>query len=253
MGILNRRPPVNGKKKKYLPNNPCIQDLFFTSLFSDPLVELQFTSQHGWRLSCQDFSLHVRAELGIDFLEGKYAFRSRQVSSAKEAILRAVGSYKAKKPLHICDATGGLGMDSLVLAQQGCKVTCIERSPYLALLLHDAMYRYLCSSKKILQLNIVFTDAITYLSSLASAHFDVIYLDPMYPMRDQSALSQQPIRLVRNLVGDDHDADSLFALARKVACTRVVVKRPMHAISLGNEPPHHQIKQKNHRFDVYVI
>jgi 16S rRNA (guanine1516-N2)-methyltransferase len=81
---------------------------------------------------------------------------------------------------------------------------------------------------------------------------DVIYLDPMYPHKEKSALVKKEMRVFQSLVGEDLDADALLAPAIALAKYRVVVKRPSYAPPLANKKPSTSINMKKNRFDVYV-
>ncbi len=70
---------------------------------------------------------------------------------------------------------------------------------------------------KLLKLELIETDAQIYLATLKK-QFDVIYMDPMYPIRKKSALLKKEMRILRRLVGDD-DASQLLALALKKQST----------------------------------
>ena len=89
------------------------------------------------------------------------------------------------------------------------------------------------------------------LSKLAQ-EVDVVYLDPMYPHRDKSALVKKEMRVFQSLVGADLDADGLLAPALALATKRVVVKRPDYAEDLDGVKPNTVIETKKNRFDVYV-
>jgi len=82
---------------------------------------------------------------------------------------------------------------------------------------------------------------------------DTIYLDPMYPHKRKSALNKQEMRIIRSLVGDDHDAGKLLDSALLHACNRVAVKRPKGAPLLNEKQPSHAIIMKNSRYDVYMV
>ena len=81
---------------------------------------------------------------------------------------------------------------------------------------------------------------------------DVVYLDPMYPHKQKSALVKKEMRVFQYLVGADSDADKLISPALQLAKKRVVVKRPDYAEYLCKKPPHFSRKTKNHRFDIYM-
>ena len=61
------------------------------------------------------------------------------------------------------------------------------------------------------------------------------------------------MRIIRELVGDDTDADRLLQSALLYAAKRVVVKRPKGAPLLDDQSPTHVIKMKNSRYDVYMM
>ena len=81
---------------------------------------------------------------------------------------------------------------------------------------------------------------------------NVIYLDPMYPHRKKSSLVKKEMRIIRQLVGDDPDADDLLFYALQTDIKRIVVKRPKNAPFLGNKKPTTCLKEKNSRFDIYL-
>jgi len=172
----------------------------------------------------------------------------------RQPLAKAISSRgKRDHPLHVLDATAGLGEDTWLLACLGYRVTAIERSPVVATLLQNGLDRAMridpCTAQRITLLT---TDARHWLAHLDpdSPAPDVIYLDPMYPPKRKTALSRLPIRLIRQLVGHDLDAGELFELAIQTAARRVVVKRPMHAPPIANQPAVSH-KGKSIRYDVY--
>jgi 16S rRNA (guanine1516-N2)-methyltransferase len=80
----------------------------------------------------------------------------------------------------------------------------------------------------------------------------VVFLDPMFPPREKSALVKKEMRAFHDVVGADDDADALLAPALALAKHRVVVKRPGYAEFLAGKKPTMSIEGKNNRFDVYV-
>lgn len=196
---------------------------------------------------------HARLNpLSIDFLAGKHRHRLQFGGGRGQAIARAVGLRAHYFP-SIIDATAGLAQDSFVLASLGCHVQLLERSPILAALIADALDRArpelpFCEHMKLSCVN-----AISYLETLqASDYPDVIYLDPMFPGRQKSALVKKEMRICRDLVGDDLDAPTLLTIALQRACKRVVVKRPRLADTINDIKPHHQLIGKSCRFDIYI-
>lgn len=192
--------------------------------------------------------------LFVDFVQGKNGFRLSQNCTIKQPLARAAGIKPGFRPT-ILDGTAGLGSDSFVLASLGCNVTMCERSPIIGALLEDGLHRAKKDSRTaeivIKHTNLVLEDTQTYLHK-HSAAFETIYLDPMYPHRNQSALNKQSLRIIRSLVGDDQDGAALLISAMEKAKNRVVVKRPLRAPLLSELQPSHTIVMKNSRFDIYL-
>jgi 16S rRNA (guanine1516-N2)-methyltransferase len=191
----------------------------------------------------------------IDFEEGKNAHRRLYGGGRGQPLAKAVGLKKGATP-SVLDVTAGFGRDAFVLANLGCQVDMIERHPCIALLLDDALARAQRNptiSDIIARMSIYNADSADYLSSLDEARYpDVIYMDPMYPSREKSALVKKDMRLLHQLAGPDMDSEQLLTLARKVAKKRVVVKRPKSAPFIANAKPSTCIESKNTRYDVYV-
>jgi 16S rRNA (guanine1516-N2)-methyltransferase len=72
----------------------------------------------------------------IDFTSATAQQRRRQAKS--ELVCKAFGGGGTR---HVCDLTGGLGRDSVLLAAAGFSVVLVERNPVLYCLLHDALVR----------------------------------------------------------------------------------------------------------------
>ena len=161
-----------------------------------------------------------------------------------------------KLPLTVFDATAGLGKDSFILAALGCTVTLVERSPVLGALLQEGLEKARNNesvSDIINRMQLQIADAKNVLTALSNEYFpDVIYIDPMFPVQEKSALNKIEMRLIRELVGDDLDAPALLEIALKRAKKRVVVKRPRYAKTLTDVEPSFVIAGKANRYDVYL-
>ncbi len=194
------------------------------------------------------------APVVIDFVSGKTAYRRKYGHAGGEAISKAVGIKKGHRP-NVVDATAGWGRDAFVLATLGCRVHMIERSEVISKLLEDGLHRAEQDEK--IGVLIKTTLSLTCGESqqeLLQAPFEpeVIYLDPMFPHKEKSALVKKDMRMLQEVVGPDEDADALLNLARTIATNRVVVKRPSYANFLAEIKPNTSIKTKSHRFDIYL-
>lgn len=188
--------------------------------------------------------------------------RLKRASLKSEMIARAC--QLGEKPTLI-DATAGLGHDSLLMAHLGAKVRLIERHPILFVLLEYAKAQaerdpFLQATMQHIQL--IHADSNCYLNELAQKgeYLDVVYLDPMFPQRDQNqqaikkqAQVKKQMQLLHMLLPEDGEmdlGDQLLDLAKKIA-KRVIVKRPRHAVYLAEQHPDHQWLGDACRFDAY--
>lgn len=213
----------------------------------------------GWHLTWHNEALVLRnadlpkqGDILVDFASGATSYRRLHGGGKNEAIAKACGLTK-KRDLSILDATAGLGRDAFVLASLGASVTLVERNPVIAALLYDGLRR----GRAIAELSwlhermtLVHSSAWDALSGHSAV--DVVYLDPMFPARDKSALVKKEMRAFHDVVGSDTDADALLAPALKLAQKRVVVKRPGYAGFLALQTPTMLVTGKNNRFDVYI-
>ncbi|MBH2036761.1 MAG: class I SAM-dependent methyltransferase [Pseudomonadales bacterium] len=190
----------------------------------------------------------------VDFVEGAVAHRRLFGGGTGQMIAKAVGVQSGVRP-QVLDATAGLGRDAFVLASLGCAMTLIERQPLIAALLEDGLARARQSVEVApiaAQMRLLQGNAIELLSAWAYEAPQVIYLDPMFPHRDKSALVKKEMRLFRPLVGDDLDAPALLAAALALASHRVVVKRPRKAPCIEGAKPSYVLEGKSSRYDIYA-
>ena len=191
----------------------------------------------------------------VDFVEGAVAHRRKFGGGRGQSIAKAVGLKSGANPT-VVDATAGLGRDAFVLASLGCQVTMLERHPVVAALLADGLQR----AQQDAEIGEWMRDRMllragSALKNLQQLGFtpDVVYLDPMFPHRQKSALVKKEMRVFQALVGPELDADALLPAALAVAGKRGVVKRPDYAGYLNDKTPSMSIETKSNRFDVYVV
>ncbi|EXI62194.1 DNA polymerase I [Mannheimia granulomatis] len=192
--------------------------------------------------------------IAVNFVDGTMAHRRKFGGGRGEAVAKAVGIKGDYLPT-VIDATAGLGRDAFVLAAVGCKVLLVERNPVVAALLEDGLNRAYQDAEigSFMQERMILADVrnISQLD-LKIQTADVVYLDPMYPHKQKSALVKKEMRVFQHLVGADLDSDDFFLPAKALAKKRVVVKRPDYAPFLAEQKPDFSHTTKNHRFDVYL-
>ena len=204
-------------------------------------------------LQLVDLGENAPGPVRVDFVEGAVAHRRLFGGGAGQMIAKAVGLQPGIRPT-VVDATAGLGRDAFVLAQLGCAVTLIERNPLIATLLEDGLQRAAGDAEVasiVAHMRLLCGDAIGLLRNWQNESPQVVYLDPMFPHRDKSALVKKEMRLFRPVVGDDGDAPALLEAALALATHRVVVKRARKAPAIAGPKPAFALEGNSSRFDIY--
>ncbi|WP_426151862.1 class I SAM-dependent methyltransferase [Pseudomonas sp. DC3000-4b1] len=207
----------------------------------------------GEGLRLQQLSPGAPGPVWVDFLEGGAAHRRQFGGGSGQMIAKAVGLQPGVRP-RVLDATAGLGQDAFVLATLGCEVDLIERQPVIAALLADGLARAAVDGEVgpiVARMRLQQGDAIERMRQWEAVPPQVIYLDPMFPHRDKSALVKKEMRLFRPLVGDDLDAPALLEAALALATHRVTVKRPRKAPPIQGPAPALTLEGKSSRYDIY--
>ena len=189
----------------------------------------------------------------VDFVEGAVAHRRLFGGGTGQMIAKAVGIQPGIRP-RVLDATAGLGKDAFVLASLGCEMSLIERQPIIAALLEDGLSRGRHDrdvGSIIGQMRLLTGNSIELIRDWHGEAPQVIYLDPMFPHREKTALVKKEMRLFRPLVGDDMDAPALLEAALALATHRVVVKRPRKAPCIYGPKPGYALDGKSSRYDIY--
>jgi 16S rRNA (guanine1516-N2)-methyltransferase len=200
-----------------------------------------------------DDSLPMGRALRCDFVGGAVQHRLRFGGGRGQDLPKAAGFKPGINP-HIIDATAGLGRDAFLLASLGATVTMIERSTDMHALLLDGMVRALdtggVTAEIISRMTLIHGDAIQLLPSLSP---EIVFVDPMHPPRNKSALVKAEMRQIRAIVGIDDDQTRLMQTALAHASRRVVLKWPAKTAPMADIPPaSHQIIGKSVRYDVFM-
>ena len=212
-------------------------------------------SNHPFYLELNEERLQLVSQQFQPFfidLASSQSLRRLQQFGAKQLLAKAVGFKRKEEPGQLIDGTAGLGRDSLLLASLGYEITLIERSPILAALLDNALERAKSSELApiIERMTLVFSDSKDYFDQLKNKT-QTIYLDPMFPEKQKSALVKKPMQILQSLIGHGHNDEALLKSALAAAEKRVVIKRPKLSPPLLRTPDI-QFKSKTHRFDVYL-
>lgn len=173
--------------------------------------------------------------------------QKRKLQSKNQGLIKAC---KAVKGSVILDATAGWGRDSALLYSLGAHIIMLERSPIMAALLADGIERLTIDEHRCGSIKLIHADSKDYLANLEVNDYpDIIYIDPMHPVRQKSALVKKDMQALQLLFGEDLDALALINAAIGKAKSRVVVKWPQRATALLK--PKHTISGSTVRFDLY--
>ena len=204
----------------------------------------------------EDNLLSIRA----DFYSPSVNYRRQKGGGKGQMIARAIGLNSLSAP-YVLDATAGLGSDAFVLASLGCPVTMVERVPEVHALLADGLrVAGAWGSAKdqtliaiLRRMTLVESDAAKYMQTLEDTKKpEVVYLDPMFPVRTKSTQVKKEMHVLQQLIGKDVDADLLLQTAQECAQKRVVVKRPRIAPFLAGLEPNYTLEGRSNRYDVYL-
>ncbi|WP_460367963.1 class I SAM-dependent methyltransferase [Pseudomonas sp. Tul1A2] len=214
----------------------------------------EFALQVGEQgLQLQQLGPDAPGPVRVDFVEGGAAHRRLYGGGSGQMIAKAVGIAQGVRP-RVLDATAGLGKDAFVLASLGCEMSLIERQPLIGALLEDGLARAAEDfdvAPIVARMKLLKGNSIEVMQNWEGEPPQVIYLDPMFPHREKTALVKKEMRLFRPLVGDDPDAPALLQAALALATHRVVVKRPRKAPCIAGPKPSHALDGKSSRYDIY--
>ena len=181
--------------------------------------------------------------LSVDF--SRQTVQKRRDAGKKQGLVRAC---KPAPGVRILDVTAGWGRDAAILASFGAEVVMIERQPTMAALLADGLAR--SPSHDGFNLSLLHMDAKDYLMALPEADYpDVIYIDPMHPTRQKSALVKKDMQALQALIGADDGVEELILMAIQRVKMRVVVKWPNRLAPLI--PPQQILSGKTVQYDIY--
>ncbi len=181
--------------------------------------------------------------------------RLRQKNLSGELLVHAARIRGLDRAPTAVDATAGLGEDSLLLAAAGFSVRMYERNPVIAALLKDALRRaaetpQLCEI--ISRMELVEADSLTEMPRLAQIP-DLIFLDPMFPTREKSALVKKKFQLLHCLELPCAQEEALLQAAFLASPRKIVVKRPPKGPYLGGRKPNYSLTGKAVRYDCFVL
>lgn len=221
---------------------------------SDYRFELRL-EQQGLTLYCTDQDAPGGLHVDLD----SPVMRRRRAESLKSQNLgKALGLKRIANP-SVLDATAGLGTDSLLMAAAGCRLMMMERNPVVHALLADGMLRAQSGEAEIKNIvshmNLICGDFLEYEFDGKDGNagkYDIVYLDPMFQGKKNSARAGKSMYLLQQLILDHSDEELMLEKALGIAKKRVVVKRARLTKLAGNKKPDISFSGSSNRYDVYL-
>lgn len=173
---------------------------------------------------------------------------------SRELLVRAARIKHGPMDPTAVDATAGLGEDAFLLAAAGYSVTLYERDPLIASLLWDALRRAAAQddlAPVVARMHFICGDSIAALSQMQAAP-DVVLLDPMFPVRQKSALVKKKLQMLQRLERPCSDEAALLDAALAARPHKIIIKRPIKGPYLADRKPDYSIAGKMVRYDCVV-
>lgn len=195
-------------------------------------------------------SQNPKEVLNVNFLKGKLGWRLKRTNHESN-LKKALG--KSKEPLYIFDATAGLLSDSMIFVSLGHKVFAVEQSRIIYLLVKDGIRRAEASIPFLNNLKLINANSINAYKELDTS-FDVIYLDPMYPMLKKNIKKSGEISAVGSILEIENlidDQDFLIKSFMNESFKKLILKRPLKSKKFYSNI-NYQVKGSTTRFDIYI-
>lgn len=195
-----------------------------------------------------------KEKIHVDFLSGEFQQRLKTLSKS-QVLFKAMAIEKGDRVL---DATAGFGKDALSFCHMGASVLALEENSMVFALLEDGLKRAfeneIFKKKFYEKIKIKNLSSVTYMRELDLSEEErphSIYLDPMYPIEEKSALPKKEMAFLRDILSETKNIEEMLSLSLKVALKRVVIKRPIGSPAIGKVS--HSFESKLVRFDMYLM
>jgi hypothetical protein len=198
---------------KFIKNGALLSenDQVFSELrqFSDAQnIDLTFEWINGQYWLQSDKPKEHPIGIEIDKTLARHEEFFKKSSIHKELLAKAVGVKGSYRP-KVLDLTAGLLGDSLLLLSFGCEVWAVERHPVIRFLILSALQN--SNHPKLSHFHFLPTDAMSVLEQRPP--LESLFFDPMFEDANDKASPKKEMRIFRNIVGKDSDAQEVFKKA----------------------------------------
>ncbi len=210
-------------------------------IHSNPLEKLQLHFRKN-EIYLLNNNYTESVEIHIDYKSDSFVHKNNERLKNKQDIFWKIFSQKNSR---ILDCTGGFGREGFLLDSMGHRVTMIEYSPIIAMMLKNALMR---SKNK--SINFFFGNAYDYMKHCIQK-FDYIYLDFMFEKSKRKSLSSKNDETLKLISFQDNNKNKVIQMAQKISNKKVIVKEPYNSIS-NLLKPNHIIKTKLLDYKIYL-
>ena len=186
----------------------------------------------------------------VDFYDAGLTLRASD-SIKQQNLIRALG-LKKHPSSRILDGMAGLGKDAFLMACAGCSVQMLEKSPIVHALLKDGLERLSVGMGGVSNPSLELQQADFLSCDYNKQNFDIVYLDPMYPIAGRKSRAKKDMDRLHELVGIDTQEHRQLDKALSIAGRRVIIKRPKNAPDFAAKKPDISYRGSSSRFDVYL-
>lgn len=210
--------------------------------------------------------INFKKYIYIDYVNNIIANKKLYEINLKDSLAKAFGVANFKKDIKssnsninkikILDATAGFTIDIFNIynllkkynLEQYFEFTLIEQSKVLYYLIKDGLER--ANLEKFI--NLYNNNSVDYLNK-NNQQFDIIYLDPMFDLKHNSAKPKENMQIIQNIGHNCLQTEDLLNTAMKYAKTKVILKRSNKHGKLISNKVNYSVLSKQLRYDIYLI
>ena len=141
----------------------------------------------------------------------------------------------------------------MIFLSLGHSVVAVEQSKIIYLLLKDAIRRAKDAIPFLSNIKLINGNSINVIKKIDTS-FDIIYLDPMYPILKNNIKKSGELSAIRSILAIENlssNEDSLINNFMGIDYKKIILKRPLKSKKIYSNI-NYQVKGRTTRFDIYL-
>ena len=141
----------------------------------------------------------------------------------------------------------------MIFLSLGHSVVAVEQSKIIYLLLKDAIRRAKDAIPFLSNIKLINGNSINVIKKIDTS-FDIIYLDPMYPILKNNIKKSGELSAIRSILAIEKlssNEDSLINNFMGIDYKKIILKRPLKSKKIYSNI-NYQVKGRTTRFDIYL-